>query len=81
LNRQKAAEIFSELSKTGIIDPKKNSIMLMSQDCGGIHSKGKQLHVKTTLNLASRIWLQAVMDEHQLKYKEQPDKIVIIDPV
>ena len=81
MDRDKATEIVKQMSKTCGIDLRKSSLMLMPPNAEGIPSNGDQLHVATELNFGSRICLYAIMDEHKLKFKEKPEKIVIIAPL
>ncbi len=80
MDREKAVDLVRKMSKVCGIDMQKSSLMLMPKDHGGIKSKGNQLHVKAQLNFGSRLCLYAVLDEDRLKFKEKPDKIVIIEP-
>jgi hypothetical protein len=77
LDKEKATQIIRQMSKVCGIDLRKSALMLMPPNAEGIASNGDQLHVQAELDFGTRVCLYAVMDEHQLKFKEKTDKIVI----
>jgi hypothetical protein len=80
MDREKAVKIVKQLSEVCGVDLAEASLMLMPQNAEGIPSIGEQLHVKAELNFGSRQCLNAIMDEYQLKFKETPEKVIIINP-
>lgn len=80
LDREKAVKLVKQMSDVCGIDLAESSLMLMPQNAEGIPSSGDQLHVKAELNFGSRLCLYAIMDEENLKFKETPEKVIIINP-
>jgi hypothetical protein len=81
MDREKAVELVKEMSQICGIDLEKSSLIWMPKGADGIQSKDVQLHIKTAeLNFGSRECLYALMDERKWKFKEEPDKIVIVEP-
>lgn len=79
LDRERAVKLVRQMSDVCGIDLAESSLMLMPQNAEGIASIGDQLHVKVELNFGSRQCLYAIMDEYHLKFKETPEKVIIID--
>ncbi len=80
MDREKAVRLVKQMSEVCGIDLAESSLMLMPQNSEGIASTGDQLHVKAELNFGSRLCLYAIMDEENLKFKETPEKVVIVNP-
>lgn len=81
MDREKAVELIKEMSRVCGIDLEKSSLILMPKDSEGIQSKNAQLHIQTAqLNFGSRECLYALLDERKWKFREEPDKIVIVEP-
>ncbi len=81
LDKEKAVELIKEMSRVCGIDLERSSLVFMPKNAEGIQSKDVQLHISTAeLNFGSRECLYALMDERKWKFKEEPDKIVIIEP-
>ncbi len=80
MDREKAVKLVKQMSDVCGIDLAESSLMLMPQNAEGIPSSGDQLHVKAELNFGSRLCLYAIMDEENLKFKETPEKVIIINP-
>ncbi len=79
LDKEKAVELVKQMSQICGLDLTRSSLMLMPQNAEGIASTGDQLHVKTELDFGSRQCLNAIVDEYRLKYKETPEKVVILN--
>ena len=81
MDRKKAVELIKEMSRVCGIDLEKSSLIFMPKNTGGIQSKDVQLHILTpNLDFGSRQCLYALLDELKWKFREEPDKIVIIEP-
>ncbi len=81
LDREKAVELVKEMVRVCGIDLEKSSLVFMPKNSEGIPSKDVQLHISTPgLDFGSRNCLYALMDERRWKFREEPDKIVIIEP-
>ncbi len=80
MDREKAIQLVKQLSEVCGVDLAESSLMLMPQNAEGVASKGEQLHVKAELNFGSRTCLNAIMDEYNLKFKETPEKVIILNP-
>ena len=81
MDKAKAVELLREMSRICGIDLEESSLIFMPKGSEGIESKNAQLHIQTArLNFGSRECLYALMDERKLKFKEEPDKIVIVEP-
>jgi hypothetical protein len=81
LDKEQAVELIKEMSRVCGIDLERSSLIFRPKNAEGIESKDVQLHISTAeLNFGSRECLYALMDERRWKFKEEPDKIVIIEP-
>jgi hypothetical protein len=82
LDREKAVELIKELSSVCSIDLENSSLIFMPKNAEGIESKDVQLHILTgRLNFENRLCIMALMDQRKWKYAEEPDKIVVFEPV
>ncbi len=82
MKREQAVELIKEMSRICGIDLEKSSLLFMPKDAEGIESKDVQLHISTpNLDFGSRHCLYALLDERKWKFKEETDKIVIIEPL
>lgn len=81
MDKEKAVELIKEMSRVCGIDLEKSSLIFMPKKAEVIESKDVQLHILTAqLNFGSRKCLYALLDERRWKFKEESDKIVIIEP-
>jgi len=79
MDRGKSIRFIDKMSKKCGIDASKSSLMLMLDNAEPIHPTGDQLGVKTELNLGDDNALNSIIDEHYLKFKVVPEKIVALD--
>jgi hypothetical protein len=81
MDKEKAVELIKEMSRACGIDLEKSSLIFMPNS-EGIDSRAVQLHILTpNLIFGTRNCLYALLDERKWKFKEEPDKIVIIEPL
>jgi hypothetical protein len=81
MDREKAIELITELSRVCGMDLERSSLIFMPKNAEGIESKDVQLHISTpNLDFGSRHCLYALLNERNWWFKEEPDKIVIIEP-
>ncbi len=81
MDKQKATELIQELSRVCGMDLERSSLIFMPKNAEGIESKDVQLHILTPdLNFATRHCLYALLDERKWWFKEEPGKLVILEP-
>ncbi len=82
MDKQSAIELIKELSRVCGVNLEKSSIIFMPKNAEGVESKDAQLHILTpNLDFGSRHCLYALLDERKWWFKEEPDKLIILEPV
>jgi hypothetical protein len=80
LERETAVELIKEMSKVCGIDLEKSSLIFSCKSISEAGAEKCQLEIlKAYLDVGSRTCLYALMDERGWKFKEESDKIVIIE--
>ncbi len=81
MDRETALQLVKEMSRVCGIDLEKSSLIFMPKDAEGIESKDVQLHIiMADLDFGSRECLYALVDEKRWKFREENDRIVILEP-
>jgi hypothetical protein len=75
-----AVQLIKEMSETCGVDLEQSSLIFSCRNLDGNESKDCQLEIlKANLNDGTRTCLYALMDERKWKFKEETDRIVILD--